>query len=284
MGSGEASLPARVAGLIRLTHPFPSVLDGVATAIVALIAGAPGTDAARLGVAMTAIQVAIGTVNDLVDAPADAVAKPAKPIPAGLVSRPAAGALTGTAIVVAVVLAIPSGWGTVALALLCLGVGLAYDLALKGTAWSWLPFAVGIPLIPVFAWYGGVGALPAFFAVLIPTAVVAGAALAIGNALADLERDEASGVTSIATALGAERAWRVQGGLLIVVGVAAVLSAALIGATAVQLAVVGVAALVPIAAATAGRGHSARGRERAWEGEAVGVAVLSVAWLWIAVA
>jgi geranylgeranylglycerol-phosphate geranylgeranyltransferase len=233
---------------------------------------------------MTSIQVAIGTVNDLVDAPADAIAKPAKPIPAGLVPRPVAIGVAGTAIALGVVLSLPSGGPTVALALVCLGVGLTYDLALKGTAWSWLPFAVGIPLIPVFAWVGAVGTMPAVFAVLIPTAVVAGAALAIGNALADFERDQASGVVSIATALGAERASRLQGALLIVVSVVAVASAVLVGATAGQLTVVGIAALMPIAAATAGRRRSPVGRERAWEVQAVAVAVLGAAWLWVAVA
>jgi 4-hydroxybenzoate polyprenyltransferase len=233
---------------------------------------------------MTSIQVAIGTVNDLVDAPADAIAKPAKPIPSGLVPARAARLLATIAVGVAVVLSIPSGWGTVALGLVCLAVGLTYDLALKGTAWSWLPFAVGIPLLPVFAWYGAVGMLPAPFAVLIPTAVAAGAALAIGNAIADLERDEASGVTSIATALGAERAWRAQVVLLIAVGLAALVSAAVLRATLAQLAIVALAAVLPVAAAVAGRGRSPGGRERAWEAEAIGVALLAVAWIWVAIA
>lgn len=270
--------------MVRLTHPFPSLLDGIATAVFALVAGALPGDALRLGVAMTAIQVAIGTVNDLVDAPADAIAKPAKPIPAGLVAAGAARLVAGIAAAVAVALSIPSGWGTVALGLVCLAVGLTYDLALKGTAWSWLPFAVGIPLLPVFAWYGAAGTLPAPFAVLIPTAVAAGAALAIGNAIVDLERDEATGVTSIATALGAVRAWRAQVVLLGAVGLAAFVSAAVLAATPGQLAIVGVAAVVPVAAALAGRGRSPVGRERAWEAEAIGVALLAVAWIWVAMA
>jgi hypothetical protein len=37
-------------------------------------------------------------------------------------------------------------------------------------------------------------------------------------------------------------------------------------------------------AAIASRGLSPVGRERAWEAEAVGVAVLGVAWLWVALA
>ena len=42
--------------------------------------------ALRLAVSMTALQVSIGTLNDIVDAPRDAGHKPGKPIPAGLVT------------------------------------------------------------------------------------------------------------------------------------------------------------------------------------------------------
>src|SRR6476469_6672903 len=77
---------ARLAGLVRLIHPFPSILDGVVVGAVALVAGADPAAALRLGVSMTALQASIGTVNDLVDVALDTGRKPGKPIPAGLVS------------------------------------------------------------------------------------------------------------------------------------------------------------------------------------------------------
>ena len=76
-----------------------------------------------------------------------------------------------------------------ALAAVVLGDRLRVRPFAKGTAWSWLPFAVGIPLLPVYGWLGAAGALPAFFAVLVPVAMLAGAALAIANARRRLERD-----------------------------------------------------------------------------------------------
>ena len=100
-----------------------------------------------------------------------------------------------------------------ALAVLILAIGYGYDRFAKGTAWSWLPFALGVPLLPVFGWLGAAGTVPAVFAILLPTAVVAGAALAIANARADVDRDAAAGVTSVATALGPDRAWVVAAGL-----------------------------------------------------------------------
>ena len=248
------------------------------------MAGASAADAARLGVAMTSLQLAIGSVNDLHDAPADAVAKRAKPIPSGLVPPRAAVLLAVVAAVVGIGLSVPSGWGTVAIALTGLGVGLAYDLWLKGTAWSWLPFAIGLPLLPVYAWYGAAGSLPTAFAVLVPAAVAAGAALAIGNARADAERDAASGVASIAIALGPSRAWVIQVVILAAVGLVAVGSAFVAGASVGQLVLIGGAALLPMLAAVASRNLGPSALERAWEVEAIGVAAAAIMWLWVAVA
>jgi 4-hydroxybenzoate polyprenyltransferase len=277
------TLAERAIGLLRLTHPFPSVLDGIATGGIALLAGAAAADAARLGVAMIAIQASIGATNDVADASADAIAKPGKPIPAGLVSARGAAAVATAAALVGLSLSIPSGWGTVVLAAAGLAVGLAYDLWLKGTPWSWLPYAVGVPLLPVYAWYGGSGTLPATFAILVPAAMAAGAALAIGNARTDVEGDRASGVASVATALGAHRAWALEVGLLVVVGAAAIVAAAVAagtGGSVGRVALVGVAALLPIGTAIGSRDLDEVGRVRAWQAEAVGLAVLAVAWLW----
>ncbi len=97
---------------------------------------------------MTLLQFAIGTVNDLVDAPSDAGRKAGKPIPDGLVSPRAARVVAGASGAAGVILATVGGPALVLLALAVLGIGLWYDLAAKGTTLSWLPFAVGIPLLP----------------------------------------------------------------------------------------------------------------------------------------
>jgi 4-hydroxybenzoate polyprenyltransferase/geranylgeranylglycerol-phosphate geranylgeranyltransferase len=278
-----------LSGLVRLTHPFPSVLDGIVVLAVALVAGASPTSALALGVAMTALQVAIGALNDLVDAPADLGRKPRKPIPSGLVSprvamaTAAVGALAGTLLAV---WAAPPG-ATVAMAAivgLVLAIGVAYDLWAKGTPWSWLPFAVGIPLLPVFGWFGAAGTLPPWFLALVPTAAVAGAALAIANARADLERDRAAGIGSVAVHLGEPWSWRAHAVLwLIVVGVALGWLAAAGSGPAALVLVAGAAAPVAIGVAVGRAGEPAR-RERAWEIEAVGALVLAVAWLWVVAA
>ena len=189
-------MPSRPAGFVRLVHPFPSLLDGLATLGIALLAGAPAGVAVRLAIAMVCLQAAIGAANDLIDAPRDQGRKPGKPIPSGLVAPFEARAVAIVAAMAGLVLGLPSGLPTTAVAALILAIGLLYDLRLRGTAWSWLPFALGIPLLPVFAWLGGTARLPGLFGILLLAGFVAGAALAIANALVDVERDRSAGSSS----------------------------------------------------------------------------------------
>ena len=266
-------------GLIRLIHPFPSLLDGLVVGAVAMIAGGDGTTAVRLAVSMTALQASIGTLNDVVDAPRDAGLKLGKPIPAGLVSARLARAAVVAGGGLGVGLAIPSGWGTVALAVVALAIGFGYDLVFKGTVWSWLPFAVGIPLLPVYGWLGATGSLPGSFAVLLPIAVIAGAALAIANARADLERDATAGVGSVAIRLGLGPAWAVNAVLLSVVVVAAIATLAVSSASPVALAcAIGAGLVIGLGVLVGRRGDRAQ-REWAWELQAVGIGFLALAWL-----
>jgi 4-hydroxybenzoate polyprenyltransferase len=274
----------RLAGIVRLVHPFPSILDGVVVFAVALLAGASTLDAGRVGLAMTMLQFGIGTTNDLVDADRDAGQKPGKPIPRGVIGRDLARAVAIGAFGAGLGLAALSGPMLAGLAAVVIAIGLAYDLRLKGTPWSWLPFAVGIPILPVFGWLAASDALPPPFLVLVPAAIAAGAALAIANALADLERDRAAGVASIATDLGASRAWLLHAGLLAVVLAAAVGSAWAFGATPGAIGLVALAGGVVVAGALAARGGGPTGRERAWEAEAIGVAIVAIAWTWAVLA
>ena len=197
-------------------------------AAVATVAGADPSTAIRLGIAMTALQASIGSLNDVVDAPRDAGHKPGKPIPAGLVSvamapasrswpRPFSGsclsALSGGVR--------RSRWPSSSSA-----IGYGYDLVLQGDGLvvgplrGRHPVAAGVRL----AWRGRQPAAPPSRS-CCPSPSLAGTGLAIANARADLERDTAAGVDSVAVRLGTERAWAVE----------AVLMAAVVGAAIVTL-------------------------------------------------
>jgi 4-hydroxybenzoate polyprenyltransferase len=262
-----------------LAHPFPSILDGLISGGVAILAGAPPPTAIRLGLAMTALQLGIGAVNDLVDAPRDAGHKPGKPIPAGLVSRRAAGLIALVAFGSGLVLALSGGPLVGGLAVVVIAIGLAYDLRLKGTAWSWLPFAIGIPILPVFGWLGATGGLVPMFAILVPAAVAAGAALAIANSLVDVDRDRAAGVSSVAVALGEGTARAVAIVLFAGIALAAVVSARTLGAGMQTTLLLGLLGCVPAVGAGLARGADPAGREVAWRAEAIGLGLLAVAWI-----
>lgn len=150
-------------GFGHLVHPFPSTLDAVAAGAIALIAGANPSVAARLTFGMLGLQFAIGTVNDLADAPRDRLSRPQKPLPAGLVGPRQATAVFLIAVALGLWSAASVGLAPLAVAIVGLADGLAYDLRLKGTVVSWLPFAAGVALLPVYAWLGATGGLPAAF-------------------------------------------------------------------------------------------------------------------------
>lgn len=263
-------------GLVRLVHPFPSTLDAAVTFTLALLAGASGGRAALLGTSMLAIQFSIGTLNDLADAPMDAAAGRSKPLVDGRVSARQAlgfGVALGCAGLLLAALAGPAA-GLVALA--GYGVGLAYDLRLKASPWSWLAYAAGIPLLPVFAWVGATGELPGPILVLAALGVLGGTALAIANSLADAERDVTSRTRTVATALGRDRAIRLGGLLDLVVGAVATTSAVALAGSVPGTWVTGAGA----ATLAAGVAVGVRGRlQRAWEVQAIGLGILAAGWV-----
>jgi 4-hydroxybenzoate polyprenyltransferase len=275
--------PARLVAAFRLVHPFPSVLDGAVVTLIALVAGGGPVNALLLGLSMTALQFAIGAVNDLIDAPADAGHKPGKPIPGGFVTSRQAGFVAAGCAAIGLALALVGGPILVLLAAIILGIGLGYDLWAKGTTLSWLPLAVGIPLLPVYGWFGASGTLPGVFVVLVPAAANAGTALAIANALVDMERDSAAGRRSIALALGSKGASGLALGLHAVVALLATATAAYVGAPTGWVVAVLAATAVPLGGAVVGMlaaGRDGAGlRELAWEIQAIGTGLLAVAWL-----
>jgi 4-hydroxybenzoate polyprenyltransferase len=228
---------------------------------------------------MTSLQFAIGALNDIVDAEADAGRVPPKPIPGGLVTPRQARVVATAAALVGLALAATAGPALVALALVVLAIGAAYDLFAKGTPWSWAPFAIGIPLLPVYGWFGASGVLPSFFTILIPMAVLGGSALAIANARADLDTDTAAGTRSVATTLGPERSWWADAGLMATALSVGIVSLGRSGWSTASWTLVGAGIGIVVAGLILGRRADSRARARAWEAQAVGAAIAATGWV-----
>ena len=84
-------------------------------------------------------------------------------------------------------------------------LGYLYNAGIKRTPISFLPFALGVALIPVFAWSAAGAPLPAAIATLCLIALPGGSALALQNALADRELDQSVGANGAVVRLGHRR-------------------------------------------------------------------------------
>lgn len=229
-------------------------------------------DALRLGVAMTSLQIAVGATNDVVDAKADAAVGRAKPIPRGLVGPGAARALAVGAALGGLALAASFGPGVFGLAALGLAVGLAYDLRLRSLGLGWLGFALGLPLVPLYGWLGGAGTLPGPVVVLAAAATPAGVGLAIANWRRDLAADRTSGRPNIVLRLGTPAP--------LVAGLCYLVALGLLGGGLAAWGGGGAGlAVVALGVGVLGLGYALPSAGRAWEVQAVGLAVAAVGWL-----
>jgi 4-hydroxybenzoate polyprenyltransferase len=183
---------------VRACHPEPTA---AVTALAATLACAAGAQPALVALAFLSGQLSIGWSNDWLDAARDqVVGRTDKPTLRGLpvpVLRSAA-LLAATA---CVPLSLLLGWRAGLVHLVAVASGWAYNLRLKATAGSFLPYALSFGLVP------SVISLAAPRHHLSPWwAMAAGALLGVGahgaNTLPDLEDDVATGVLGLPQRLG----------------------------------------------------------------------------------
>lgn len=194
--------------VLRLIHPFPTLLNVAATAALAFVATDGSPDASvlvRMLLAMFCVQAAIGATNDLFDRELDAATKPWKPLVSGAVSPSISVAVIAMLIITSVVLGATLGAGSFVLLMLGLACGLAYDVRLKRTPWSALPFMVAIPTLPAWVWVT-TGEWERDLWWIVPIGALAGLSLHLANTLPDLHADARHGIRGLAHRLGARRA------------------------------------------------------------------------------
>ncbi|MCX4966554.1 UbiA family prenyltransferase [Streptomyces sp. NBC_00654] len=203
-----AALPPRgVAGpalaLALASHPGPVLAVTALTAALAVGSGLGGARCLLVAAAVLAGQLSVGWCNDAHDAGRDAAAgRRGKPVAAGTVRRGEVWAAAFAALALCVPLSLACGPAAGTVHLAAVGAAWLYNLRLKATALSWLPYVAGF------------GALPAMVALSLPGrpwpawwAVTAGALLGtaahLGDTLPDIEEDGKAGIRGLPHRLGA---------------------------------------------------------------------------------
>jgi 4-hydroxybenzoate polyprenyltransferase len=227
--SARAPRRRKARALLALPHTSAVVAVVGATALFGLLAAdfhPPPGRFALLVLGMLGGQLAVGALNEWCDRHADAVAKPHKPIPRGEVSPGEALGMTAGGLALMLGCGAALGWRALLLLSVANGCGLAYDLGLKRTPLSWLPYLVALPLVPIWAWTTMRAFAPRLLW-LYPIGALLVVAIHLAQTLPDIEGDRGQGERGLAVVLGRRRA-----------------TALLWSAAFLSVAIVGVGALV----------------------------------------
>ncbi|HEX4017844.1 MAG TPA: UbiA family prenyltransferase [Frankiaceae bacterium] len=197
------SVPRRAGLLLASSHPEPAAAVTTVSAALAASAGRTGWGVAAVAVAVAAGQLSVGWCNDYVDRERDAASgRRDKPVARGDISPEAVQRAAGIALVAVLPLSLLSGWRAAVVHCVAVALAWAYDLGLKATPWSVVPYTIAFGLLPVFVVLGLPGSpLPPWWAPLAGALLGAGAHFA--NTLPDLEDDLATGVRGLPHQLGA---------------------------------------------------------------------------------
>lgn len=268
-------------GYLVLPHAVPVIIVMLATAAFALIAASGWPGSVRMACLLGAMfggQLAIGATNDLVDADLDAAAKPSKPIPAGLVSRQGALAVVAGGLALLVACSLRFSLLAFGLCAIGTGTGIAYSLAFKRTAWSWVPYLIALPLLPIWVW-AALSSVPAGIFAIYPIGAPAVVAVQIAQSLPDVAGDRQAGVRTLAVALGERRARLVcWGAVLLAAALATALAPSLTAHPARVWIAAALAAALVAANALIGARNPRRGVLACFPCVAIAVAALGIGW------
>lgn len=198
---------SRIAAFIRLVHPFPVSVVLLTSAGLLIVARGAVPEPGLLMRVMTVVllsQIAVGALNDYTDRHTDARTQPEKPIPSGLVSAWEALVLAVSATLALPVAAATFGGWSVAIASTGTAAGLAYDLGLKRTPFSFLAYVVAFLSLVTWLWLIAGRLTPIFFAIY-PAGACLLTAAHLANAFPDIEIDRSLGQRGLSAILGPRR-------------------------------------------------------------------------------
>jgi 4-hydroxybenzoate polyprenyltransferase len=163
---------------------------------------------------MAFVQVAVGILNDYCDRDLDAVAKPRRPLPAGLV-RPRWALLSGSlSLALGLTTAAALGADSALVLAVGAGMGVLYSVVFKRSFLSWLPYAVAYPIVPIWVWVS-LGKFRPDLLVVLPASIPLSIGVHLCNQLRDYDEDAKLGMKGLAQYLGKAAAATTCLGLLV---------------------------------------------------------------------
>ncbi|MGV8966173.1 MAG: UbiA family prenyltransferase [Cellulomonas sp.] len=195
-------LVTTVGGLARSCHLGPTLAVTALTTALAIGVGADARTCALIGTAIFTGQLSVGWSNDWIDAARDrTVGRADKPIVSGAVTLSMVRVAALIALACCVPVSLATGWRAGSVHLLAVGAAWGYNLGLKSTPWSWVPYALSFGLLPAFVALALPGhPWPAGWAVAAAALLGIGAHLA--NVVPDLDDDRSTGVHGLPHRLG----------------------------------------------------------------------------------
>lgn len=207
-----------ISGLARAAHAGPTV---AVTTLAGLLAAGAGAPVAATLAAVLSGQLQVGWLNDLLDQQRDArLGRSDKPLVSGAVSAGQLRWAIGVATVAVVPLSLIA-FGALGglLHLIAVLSAQAYNLRLKSTWLSWLPYALSFALLPTAILFGAQRVAEIW--PWAPAGALLGMAAHLANVVPDIDGDRRVGVNGLPQRMGA-RASRL-GAILLLVAVALLL-------------------------------------------------------------
>lgn len=195
-------MPRTAAALALSSHPGPSLAVTAVSVVLGIAVGLDPLHIAILGVAFLLGQLSVGLSNDWIDAERDrAVGRTDKPVAAGRVSTGTVRAASLVTAVAAILLTLPLGWLATLAHTLFIVSAWTYNLGLKNTPISVLPYIVSFGLLPLIATLARpTPAAAAAWALAL--GALLGIAAHFANVLPDLDDDARTGIAGLPHRLG----------------------------------------------------------------------------------
>ena len=211
----------RAVALFRSAHVAPTL---AVTALATAIAATSGRDQRATVLVAAAVltgQLSIGWCNDFIDRDRDRIAGRAdKPVATGSVPPSLVAVASACAATACLPLSLASGWRAGLCHIVGVSGGWAYNLGVKRTVLSWLPYALSFAMLGAFLALGLPGH-PAPHGWLLLSGALLGVGAHFLNVVPDVDADRRAGVLGLPQRLGAARS-RTAGAVLLAAAAAVV--------------------------------------------------------------